>query len=75
VAETKAKMVSVLSDNAATEMQLGDADMGYSVNILVAVDHRVFSRRVVALLNEEMNRALQAMRRHAEACRLPKKGK
>lgn len=72
----KAKMVSVLSDDTLSEQQLGDADPGFSVNILTRIDHRVMSRRLLPLFYEEMEKALLAMRKHAEACRLPtKKGK
>ena len=70
------KAVTVLSDDLSTEMELRDVDYGYRATIEVAFDHRYYSRRLGALLNEEMTRALQAMRRHAEACRLQaKKGK
>lgn len=68
----KAKMVTVRSDDLGTEMELCDADYGYAATIETRFDHGWYSRRLASLLNEEMQKALQAMRKHKEACRLPK---
>lgn len=69
--EKKGKSVSVVSINGALEVQLVDVDFGYTARLTVTTSAG-FSPRLAPLLNEEMDRALQAMRKHMEACRLLK---
>lgn len=71
----KARAITLIVGRLSTDQQLRDADYGYRANIETAYDHRLYSQRLTPLIAEEMNRALQAMRRHMEACRLRKKGK
>lgn len=68
----KGHAITLLIGKLSTEQQLRDVDYGYRANIETAYDHRLYSRRLTPLLAEEMSRALQAMRKHMEACRLPK---
>ena len=69
---TKGLSTSVAMINGSVQVELVDIDFGYTARVSVTTNAN-FSPRLASLVEEEANRALQNMRRHMEACRLPKK--